>query len=337
MNSTHSRRALLGGGAGAAAAGALGLVLNPTSASASPLAADRTPNTVPPSRVGLQLWTVRTLIGADYANLELVFEAVHDAGVRELELAGTYYDKTTPELKRIAEAHGLRITSNHFGPRAVDLPNPWLSYEGRMQIFQEAQSLGRFPYVGTGSTFGFDGADDGVEGYKRLAEAFNVAGEHAVKEGFKGFFFHNHDREFALVDGRPLFHTLLENTDPRHVSFEVDLGWVAVAGEDPYYWVRRYGDRFIAFHVKDVTWDPNGNRTAAVGTRAAGQKYRFADLGKGDIPWTRTFSAIKDLRNYRYFLEHDDAGDAALNPAGSLNTVWRGCSTLEGIDTSRRR
>lgn len=344
MDTPKSRRLLLGAGAGVMATGALGAVAGPAAALGSS-SKDKGrphggPHVIPADRIGLQIYTMRTLIGSDYTNLELALEAVHDAGVRELELAGTYYDKSTRELKRIVQSHGLRIVSNHFGPRGADLPNPWMSHDGRMQIFEDARTLGKFPYVGTGSSFGFPGggfSGNTREGFKQMAEVFNVAGEHAVREGFGGFFFHNHDGEFALERGRPLFHTLLEYTDPRYVKFEVDLGWVAVAGEDPYWWVKNHGKRFIAFHIKDIAWDPNGNRAAQPGTRNAGRKFRFADVGKGDIDWTRTLSAIKDLRDYRFFLENDDAGDPVLNPLGSPNTVWRGCSHLEDINTSRRR
>ncbi|MER7274908.1 sugar phosphate isomerase/epimerase [Dactylosporangium sp. NPDC000244] len=342
MENKLSRRAVFGVGAGVLAAGAVAAAAGPASALAPSAAGQPAggPNVIPADRVGLQIFTVRSLIGSDYKNLELSLEAVHDAGVRELELAGDYYAKTTAQLKSIVESYGLRIVSNHFGPRGLNLPNPWMSYEGRMQIFEDARTLGRFPYVGTGSQIGFPGPGAGdytKDGFKAMAEVFNQCGEHAVSQGFGGFFYHNHDREFMLDNGVPLYNVLLENTDPRYVKFEVDLGWVSVAGEDPYWWIKNHGDRFIAFHIKDIKWDPNGNRTAAAGTRAGGKKFRFADAGKGDVDWTRALSAIKDLRDYRFFLEHDDAGDLTLNPPGSANTVWRGCSTLEHINTSGRK
>ncbi|GIF59908.1 sugar phosphate isomerase/epimerase family protein [Asanoa iriomotensis] len=339
MENKLSRRAVLGTGAGVLAAGAIAATASPVAASAQGRPAGG-PNVIPADRIGLQIFTVRQLIGADYANLEISLEALHDAGVRELELAGDYYGKTTAQLKSLIQSYGLRIVSNHFGPRGANLPNPWSTYEGRMQIFEDAQTLGRFPYVGTGSAFGFPGGGAGEnnsDGFKAMAEAFNECGEHAVSQGFGGFFFHNHDREFAYENGEPLFNILLERTDPRYVKFEVDLGWVSVAGEDPYWWIKNHGKRFIAFHIKDIKWDPNGNRTAAAGTKAAGKKFRFVDVGKGDIDWTRALSALKDLRDYRFFLEHDDAGNLTLNPPGAANTVWRGCSTLEQINTSGRK
>ncbi|MBU2668487.1 sugar phosphate isomerase/epimerase [Actinoplanes bogorensis] len=336
MDNNVSRRTLLGAGAGVLATGALATTGG--AAMASPKHGGGS-STIPADRIGLQIFTVRELIGTDFKNLEIALEAVHDAGVRELELAGTYYEKTTTQLKALVQSYGLRIVSNHFGPRGAGLPNPWATHDGRMQIFEDAQKLGRFPYVGTGSAFGFDGGGFGPftgENMKVLADQFNKCGEHAVKQGFGGFFFHNHDSEFKLENGSPIFNILLERTDPRYVKFEVDLGWVSVAGEDPYWWIKKHGKRFIAFHIKDIKWDPNGNRTAAAGTRAGGKKFRFVDVGKGDVDWTRTLSALNDLRDYRFFLEHDDAGNLALNPPGSANTVWRGCSALESIKTRRK-
>ena len=332
MDNNLSRRTLLGAGAGVVATGALG-------ATAAPALASSGGGVIPAHRVGLQIFTVRELIGADFKNLELTLEAVHDAGVRELELAGTYYERTTAQLKALGQSYGLRIVSNHFGPRGAGLPNPWSTHDGRMQIFNDAQTLGKFPYVGTGSAFGFEGGGFGpftADGMKQLADQFNVAGQHAKSQGFGGFFYHNHDSEFALdAKGSPLFNILLERTDPRYVKFEIDLGWVSVAGEDPVQWIRRHGHRFVAFHVKDIKWDETGNRTVNPGTRAAGKKFRFADLGKGDINYNRIFNALGDLSKYRFFLEHDDAGNLALNPAGSANTVWRGCSALNKIRNKR--
>ncbi|MFE9654434.1 sugar phosphate isomerase/epimerase family protein [Micromonospora sp. NPDC006431] len=186
--------------------------------------------------------------------------------------------------------------------------------------------------VGTGSTIGIVN-EFTEDSFRAMADLFNEWGEDAVRNGFDGFFFHNHDREFAIVNGRPLFDILLEETDPRYVKFEVDLGWVSVAGEDPYEYLRRHQSRFPMFHIKDIRWDPNGPRVAAAGTANAGRRFGFADLGKGDVDWVRTLSALKDLRAHRYFIEHDDAGNLSLNPAGAPNTVWRGAKHLSQLTT----
>ena len=179
-----------------------------------------------------------------------------------------------------------------------------------------------------------------------MAQAFNEWGADARRNGFKYFYFHNHDVEFTLVNGRPLYDILLAETDPRLVKFELDLGWVEVSGQSPYEYLKRYGDRFWAFHVKDVQWVADSVRKAAPGTANAGKPFVFANVGKGVIDWPKVFSALKRPGDYHYFIEHDDAGDDETldatsprprNPAGSANTVWTGRKYLANLELPRRR
>lgn len=274
---------------------------------------------IPEDRIGLQIFTMRDLVPEESIGLERTLEIAAGAGVAEIELAGDYYGRTPAELRETVESFGLTIVSNHYGPRDM-VQNTWYDADERARIFEEAHALG-LTDVGTGHSYI---APTTIDGYKEMAEAFNTWGEDAVANGFDYFFFHNHDVEFTLVQDRPLFDVLLEETDPGYVRFELDLGWVAVAGHDPHDYLAEHGDRFPKFHVKDLVWDDEGPRTAAEGTLNAGRAFRFADVGKGELDWSHIFSALDDLSERHYFIEHDDAGDIERNPAGSANTVWTG-------------
>ena len=101
----------------------------------------------------------------------------------------------------------------------------------------------------------------------------------------------------------------------------------------------------MAFHVKDIVWDPNGFRAAAVGTANAGKRFSFADVGKGVLDWPKIFSALRNPTDYYYFIEHDDSGDDETptetsprprNPAGSANKVWTGRKYLANLEIPRR-
>jgi sugar phosphate isomerase/epimerase len=48
------------------------------------------------------------------------------------------------------------------------------------------------------------------------------------------FCFHNHTGDFALDGGTPIYDTLLAETDPRLVYFEMDIAWFVAGGADPY-------------------------------------------------------------------------------------------------------
>jgi sugar phosphate isomerase/epimerase len=347
---TLTRRGLIGAAGGAAAAGALGGFPGVAGAHGDDRHhGDRNQDygfgrggDIPLDRIGIQLFTIRDLFADNELDMPGAFELLADAGYAGFEIGGDYDGRTPAQVRELAEAYGLEPVGNHFGPRSSG-PNTWYDPSERARFFEEAHTLG-FKVVGTGSDYG---ATPTVDGYKAMAEAFNVWGEDAVRNGFRYFYFHNHDREFRWVDGRPLYDVLLEESDPRYVRFELDIGWIEVAGESTYDYLRRWGSwRFPLFHVKDIRWDPNGPRTAAAGTRNGGRRFFFADVGKGVLDWPRIFSALKDPRDHHYFVEHDDAGadetvDATSprprNPAGSANTAWTSRKYLANLEIPRRR
>ena len=346
---TLTRRGLIGGAGGAAAVGALGSF----SGVARGHGDDRRHGDsnedygfgrggdIPLDRIGIQVFTVRDLLADNELDMPGTFEVLRDAGYAELEFGGDYDGRTPTEARRLAESYGLRVASNHFGPRTL-IQNTWYDPAERARFFEEAHTLG-LEAIGTGHSYI---APRTVEGYREMAAAFNVWGQDAVRNGFRYFFFHNHDVEFTIVNGRPLFDILVEETDPRYVRFELDLGWMSVAGADPYEYIRRDPRRFPMFHVKDIRWDPNGPRVAAAGTVNAGRRFFFTDLGKGVVDWPRIFSALRNPNRHHYFVEHDDAGDDETpdatsprprNPAGSANTAWTGRKYLANLEIPRRR
>jgi sugar phosphate isomerase/epimerase len=343
---TLSRRGLLGAAGGIAAASTLGPL------SAVSAAHDRDERgrgdygfgkggDIPLDRLGIQLFTVRDLFADNELDMPGTFEMLADAGYAEVELGGDYDGRTAAQVREIADAYGLRVAGNHFGPRAI-IQNIWYSASERARIFEEAHTLG-MKAVGTGHSYT---APLTVDGFKEMAEAFNVWGEDAVRNGFRYFYFHNHDHEFTIVDGRPLYDILLEETDPRYVKFELDIGWIEVSGQSAYRYLKRSPERFPLFHVKDIRWAEDGPREAKPGTANGGTRFWFVDVGKGEIDWPKVFSALRDPDDHHYFVEHDDAGndettDATSprprNPAGSANTAWTSRKYLANLDIPRRR
>jgi sugar phosphate isomerase/epimerase len=104
---------------------------------------------------------------------------------------------------------------------------------------------------------------------------------------------HNHDFEFATVDGTQPMKILLE-TDPALV-WEADIGWIIRAGEDPLSWLTQYRDRIGALHVKDVA--PAGE---------AADEDGWADVGHGKVDWRRLMPALDaDI----LVVEHDNPND----------------------------
>ena len=82
------------------------------------------------------------------------------------------------------------------------------------------------------------------------ADQFDSLGEKAAAAGVR-FGYHNHVREFALTDGKTPYIELLRLTDPKKVTFELDCGWVMVAGASPAEIMRDHPYRITMLHVKD--------------------------------------------------------------------------------------
>jgi sugar phosphate isomerase/epimerase len=146
------------------------------------------------------------------------------------------------------------------------------------------------PMIAIPSRFGAPTKEEGVVGYlRRVAEGttaddwkanadfLNEKGKALKAAGIK-VGYHNHNYEFAPVGSTTGMEILLANTDPALVTFEVDIGWVAAAGVDPYAFLAKHKGRFTLMHVKDVKADTKPN-------------YAFqmdpAEIGAGALDWKR--------------------------------------------------
>ena len=77
---------------------------------------------------------------------------------------------------------------------------------------------------------------------------------------------------------------VLEAADPRFLKLELDTAHYAQAGGDPAEAVRRYSDRLLFLHIKDVE--------SPIPGRAA-DSYRFVELGRGKVDLRAVFAALK--------------------------------------------
>ena len=75
---------------------------------------------IPPEWIAVQVLTVRDLLADNELDMPGTFEVLADAGYAALELGGDYDGRTRGEVRQLAEAYGLRVVSNHFGPRLSD-------------------------------------------------------------------------------------------------------------------------------------------------------------------------------------------------------------------------
>jgi sugar phosphate isomerase/epimerase len=234
--------------------------------------------------IGLQLYTVRAALEADF---DATLARVAAIGYREVEFAG-YFGRTAPQVRAILRRTELMAPSAHIPLAALDA-----GWEG---VIENALAIGHdYLVVASG------GAVTDIDGYRRIAERFNHAGEVARKAGIR-LAYHNHDVEFTPLAGKLPYDVLLEATDPQYVCFEMDVYWITKGGQDPLSYFTRWPGRIPLVHVKDAARAP---------------PHRITEVGAGMINWRRVLAGGTRAGVEHFFVEQDDAADAIASITAS--------------------
>jgi len=228
--------------------------------------------------IGIQLYSVRRVLERDF---EGTLARLASIGYKEVEFAG-YFERKPEKVRLVLDRHRLTAPSGHVPIEIVR--RDWA------QALDTAQTIGhRYVVVPWLPEEDRRTLDD----LKRVAAEFNRLGEEARHAGIR-FAYHNHDFEFAPVNGRLLYDVLLAETDQANVGFELDLMWITKGGQDPLTYFGRYPGRFEMVHVKDSTGKPD---------------HQQVDVGSGTIDFRRIFAAREQAGIRHFFVEHDDPAD----------------------------
>lgn len=256
--------------------------------------------------IGLQLYTLGPGLAADLDNQ---LSQVAKTGYKTVELAG-YLGKTPKELRAAFDKAGLSATSSHVQGRPSGT-DPSLQDVDR--LVADAHVIGiksfvlpMFP-IPTHIDMTPKPGDDRravlarlaqqmtLDDWKATADLLNTAGAKIQKAGLR-LGYHNHNVEFAPSGGTTGMEYLLKNTDPKLVHFEMDVGWVVAAGQDPLALMKAHPGRFKQMHVKDVlaTTKPN---------------FAFqqdpTEIGSGMIDWKTLLPAAYAAGIRDFFVEQE--------------------------------
>ena len=227
-------------------------------------------------RLGMQLYTLRSILPRDFDG---TLARLAGIGYREVEFAG-YHGRAPAEIRAALERTGLAAPSAHVPIEALE--NDWL------RTLEAAQTIGHRWLV---VAWVPEELRPDLDGWRRVADRFNQAAA-AAREAGIGFAYHNHDFEFAPLEGRVPYDVLLEETDPDLVRLELDLYWIAKGGRDPLEYFQRYPGRFPLVHVKDM-----------------GEDGGMVDVGEGTIDFGRVIVRAQQAGITHWFVEHDVPAD----------------------------
>lgn len=145
-------------------------------------------------------------------------------------------------------------------------------------------------------------------GWRAFGARLEAAGRPFKAAGL-GFGWHNHDFEFVAAPDGAIPQTEMMEGGPS-LEWEMDVAWAVRGGVDPLQWIRRYGPRITAAHVKDIA--PAGENTDEDG---------WADVGHGTVDWASLMAALRSAGCQHFVMEHDNPSDHARFAKRSIQTL----------------
>jgi sugar phosphate isomerase/epimerase len=224
--------------------------------------------------VGLELYSVRDELKKDP---EGTVRAVAQMGYQGVEFYAPYFEwseNQTRQMRKLLDELGIRCFSTHNDS----------SYFSAEKI-----SRARDMNLILGSKYVVMASSDpkpGLDGWKAVADSLNFAADQLESSGLKPGY-HNHQREFILVENQRPIEILAKNTKPS-IMLQLDVGTCLEAGADPVAWIRANPGRIRSLHLKD--WSPEP---------AKGYTVLF---GEGIAKWKNIFEAAEGAGEVEYYL-----------------------------------
>lgn len=242
---------------------------------------------------GYQLYTIRDVLGtAD--SVKLALEKTRAMGYQQVEsfgyMEGAFFGMSPAEFKSTIDEAELKSPSGHYLPMELTGTEVGPISEASIPgILDAAEALGQkwvvIPWMSE--------AWRNAEGYEHLVVYLSQLGEAARKRNMVAAW-HNHEFEFQPM--RPeiendilAYDYLIQSLEGTNVVFEMDLHWVAFAGEDPVTWFEKYPGKFPLWHVKDFAADT----------------VTQVPVGQGVIDWEVLFSKAELSGLQHYYIEQD--------------------------------
>lgn len=236
--------------------------------------------------IGMVSFTYRNSLSKDMAK---TLDTLKNQGITDMEFS-SLFGKTAQEVRSLLDERGMKCSS--FGVGMADALNK------TDQVGENAKILGasfvRVAWIPHTGPFTLELA-------QKTAQEFNQIGK-ALKEKYDlTFCYHNHGFEFEPYGEGTLFDYLLQNTDPKFVSYEMDILWTFFPGQNPATLLEKYGNRFKLMHLKDLKKGVQGNMSGGTSVE------NDVALGSGQLNIPEIMKAAKKAKIQHYYLEDESS------------------------------
>lgn len=242
-----------------------------------------------PQTPGMVSYTFRKSFQIDVA---LTLDTLKAMGIKDMEFSNLFGKKAS-EIRKMLDDRDMFCSS--FGVGYTDL------IAKTREVGENAKALGakfvRVAWVPHDGLFTLEVA-------KKTVEDFNKAGKFLKDEFGITFCYHNHGYEFSPYENGSLMDYIIQNTNPKYVSFEIDILWTFFPGANPAELLNKYGNRFKLLHLKDLRKGVTGNLSGGTAVE------NDVALGTGQLDIPTILKAAKKAGIKHYYIEDESPGYA---------------------------
>ena len=227
-------------------------------------------------RIGVQLYTLRDAAKVD---LDRTLGDIAAAGYKDVEMLSSMhnFNHSPADVRGMLDKHGLRAPSTHIGVET--LANVDSAVDEARTLGHKYLILADLPAENRKS----------LDAFRAFADKLNRAGEAARKHDL-WIAWHDEADDFRTFDGQMGYDALVAKLDPHLVRLQLDTGNAMVGGRDPLDLMKRYGDRYYTFHIKDAP---------------ALKAPHDVELGKGTVDLRGILSRVKHLDDKYVYVEQE--------------------------------
>ena len=243
--------------------------------------------------LGVQAYTYRNHWDKGVA---AVLDTIQKLGITEIE-AGAPKGLSPEEFRKMCAARGISIPSTGAGYDEI-VKDPMKAVERAKALGSKYVMVAWIPHERGNFT---------LENAKKAVADFNRAGKVLHDNGLT-LCYHTHGFEFQPHGEGTLMDYMIQNTDPRYVSFEMDVLWTYFGGGDPVALLNKYGSRWKLMHLKDLKKGVEGNLTGGT------PHENDVPLGTGQIDMENVIRTAKKVGIKHFFIEDESEKELAYVP-----------------------
>jgi len=228
--------------------------------------------------LGAQMYNVRQFAQTE-RDLDISLKKVADIGYKTVQISGVG-NIPAERIRALCDKYGLKIVLTHMNADRV--------IDDTEAVIRENEVMG-CKYIGIGmmpERYRCEAwLDQFVADYLPAAKKIAAAG--------KLFMYHNHEFEFAKINGKRVMDFLMEKFLPSEMGFTIDTYWVQAGGADIYEWIGKLKGRLPCVHLKDM--DVLADRSVVM-----------APVMEGNLNFPKILEALKADGGVEYMLIEQD-------------------------------